>query len=109
MPALRRLQWSVEIAAPASKVVLELPSREEAVAGPRGSRRPAAATKSYECSGSIPLLKVDGTSISSSRGSTTQKRSMDYKTNNFQRAEHLLFSLVATKQAKANHLKNTEE
>ena len=31
--------------------------------GPRASRRPAAATKSYECSGSIPLLKVDGTSI----------------------------------------------
>ena len=30
--------------------------------GPRASRRPAAATKSYECSGSIPLLKVDGTS-----------------------------------------------
>src|SRR2546430_11253202 len=49
--------------------VLELPSREEAIAwAARASRRPAAATKSYECSGSIPLLKVDGTSISSSRG-----------------------------------------
>jgi len=40
--------------------------------GPRASRRPAAATKSYECSGSIPLLKVDGTSISSSRGTAEQ-------------------------------------
>jgi hypothetical protein len=42
--------------------------------GPRASRRPAAATKSYECSGSIPLLKVDGTSNSSSRG-TVEPRS----------------------------------
>lgn len=52
--------------------VLELPSRERLSRGPRASRRPAAATKSYECSGSIPLLKVDGTSISSSRGTAEQ-------------------------------------
>ena len=50
--------------------VLELPSREEAIAWAAPSRRPAAATKSYECSGSIPLLKVDRTI--SSRGTAEQ-------------------------------------
>jgi len=32
----------------------------------------AAAPRSYECSGSIPLRKVDGTSHSSSRGTVEQ-------------------------------------
>ena len=53
MPALRRLQWSVEIAAPASKVVLELPSREEAVAWA------ARIAKACRCGQELRVLGFD--------------------------------------------------
>ena len=48
------------------------PAAEFGVLQFKAVRRPAAATKSYECSGSIPLLKVGGASIANFLGTAEQ-------------------------------------